>query len=74
VRGDLRGRHHLDYAAFGVAGWLGYPDLARQAPGLSAAIITVCLAVPMTAYMAIRGHGRRHNLEMTGSTLGSASW
>jgi hypothetical protein len=24
----------------------------------------------MAIYMAVRGHGRRHNLEMTGSTLG----
>jgi hypothetical protein len=60
----------VSFAAFTAAGWLGYPGLARQAPGLSALIIAVCLAVPMAVYMAARGHGRRHNVEMTGSTLG----
>jgi hypothetical protein len=60
----------VSFAAFAAAGWLGYPGLARQAPGLSALIIAVCLAVPMAAYMAVRGHGRRHNVEMTGTTLG----
>jgi hypothetical protein len=58
------------FAAFTAAGWLGYPDLARQAPGLSALIIAICLAVPMAVYMAARGHGRRHNVEMTGTTIG----
>jgi hypothetical protein len=42
----------------------------QQAPGLSAVVVAVCLSVPMAIYMAVRGHGRRHNLEMTGSTLG----
>lgn len=56
-----------------AASWLGYSGLARQAPELSAVIIAVCLSVPMAAYIAVRGHPRRHNLEMTGSTIGSAS-
>jgi hypothetical protein len=60
----------VSFVAFAAAGWLGYPGLARQAPGLSALIIAVCLAVPMAVYMAVRGHGRRHNVEMTGTTLG----
>jgi hypothetical protein len=60
----------VSFAAFTVASWLGYQDLAQQAPGLSAVIIAVCLSVPMAAYMAVRGHGRRHNLEMSGSTIG----
>lgn len=60
----------LSYAAFTAAGWLEYPGLAQQAPGLSAVIIAVCLSVPMAIYMAVLGHGRRHNLEMTSSTLG----
>jgi hypothetical protein len=60
----------VSYAAFEAAGWLGYPDLARQAPGVSAVIIAVCLSVPMAVYMALRGHPRRHNLEMTGGTIG----
>jgi hypothetical protein len=55
--------------SFAAARWLGFPGLARQAPGLSALIIAVRLAVPMAACMAVRGHGRRHNLEMTGSTI-----
>jgi hypothetical protein len=59
----------LGFAAFEVASALGYPSLAVQEPELSAAIITVCLALPMAGYMAVRGHGRRHNLVMTGSTI-----
>jgi hypothetical protein len=59
----------LSFASFQVASWLGHPDLARQAPELSVAIIAVCLALPMAIYMAARGHGRRHNLVMTGSTI-----
>jgi uncharacterized RDD family membrane protein YckC len=47
----------VSFAAFAAAGWLGYPGLARQAPGLSALIIAVYLAVPMAVYMAVRGHG-----------------
>jgi hypothetical protein len=60
----------LSFASFQIASWLGYPNLVQQAPELSAAIITVYLAVPMAAYMTIRGHGRRHNLVMTASTVG----
>jgi hypothetical protein len=60
----------LSFASFAVASGLGYPNLVQQAPELSAAIITACLALPMAGYMAVRGHGRRHNLEMTGSTIG----
>ena len=59
----------LSFAAFAIASGLGYPNLVQQSPELSAVIITVCLAVAMAVYMAVRGHGRRHNLEMTGSTL-----
>jgi hypothetical protein len=59
----------LSFAAFGAASALGYPSLAVQEPELSAAIITVGLALPMAGYMVVRGHGRRHNLVMTGSTI-----
>lgn len=60
----------LSLTSFAIASTLGYPSLAVQAPELSAAIVTVCLALPMAVYMAVRGHGRRHNVVMTGSTLG----
>jgi hypothetical protein len=60
----------LSVASFEIARALGYPNLAVQAPELSAAIVTVCLALPMAVYMAVRGHGRRHNVTMTGSTIG----
>jgi hypothetical protein len=59
----------LSFAAFAIASGLGYPNLVQQSPELSAFIIAVCLALAMAVYMAVRGHGRRHNLEMTGSTL-----
>ena len=60
----------LSLASFAVGTALGYPNLAQQAPQLSAAIVTACLALPMAVYMAVRGHGRRHNVVMTGSTVG----
>jgi hypothetical protein len=60
----------LSLASFAIATALGYPNLAQQAPELSAAIVIVCLALPMAVYMAVRGHGRRHNVIMTGSTVG----
>ena len=63
------GGNVLCLAAFGAATAFGYPNLAQQEPELSVVIVTVCLALPMAAYMAIRGHGRRHNLEMTGTTI-----
>jgi hypothetical protein len=59
----------LSFAAFELANGLGYPNLVQQSPELSAFIIAVCLALAMAVYMAVRGHGRRHNLEMTGSTI-----
>jgi hypothetical protein len=59
----------LSFASFELASGLGYPKLVQQELELSAAIISVCLAVPMAVYMALRGHGRRDNLEMTGSTI-----
>ena len=46
----------LSFATFQVASWLGYPNLIQQAPELSAAIITIWLALPMAIYMAVRGH------------------
>ena len=60
----------LSFASFEIASALGYPNLAVQAPELSAATVTVCLALPMAVYMAVQGHGRRHNVVMTGSTIG----
>jgi hypothetical protein len=59
----------LSFAAFAIASGFGYPNLVQQSPELSAFIIAVCLSLAMAVYMAVRGHGRRHNLEMTGSTL-----
>jgi hypothetical protein len=56
----------LSFASFEIASGLGYPNLVQQAPELSAAMITVCLAAPMAAYMTIRGHGRRHDREAPG--------
>jgi hypothetical protein len=62
----------LSFASFEAASGLGYPNLARQSPELSVAIIAVCLAVPMAVYMAVRRHGRRHNTVMTASTIAVA--
>ena len=59
----------LAFTAFATAGLLGRPDLAAQAPVVSVLINTVCLSVPMATYMAVRGHPRRHNVVVTGSTV-----
>jgi hypothetical protein len=60
----------MSLASFEIAKALGYPNMALQAPELSAAIVTICMALPMALYMAVRGHDRRHNLVMTASTVG----
>ena len=60
----------LSFAAFAIASGLGYPNLVQQSPYLSVVIVTACLALPMAVYMAVRGHGRRHNVEMTAGTVG----
>jgi heme/copper-type cytochrome/quinol oxidase subunit 4 len=60
----------LSFAAFEAASGFGYPNLVQQSPYVSVVIITVCLSLPMAVYMAVRGHGRRHNLEMTATTVG----
>src|SRR5437899_1685892 len=60
----------LSLASFAIAKALGYSNLAQQPLELSAAIVTVCLALPMAAYMAVRGHGRRRKVVMTGSIVG----
>jgi hypothetical protein len=60
----------VTFVAFQIATWLGYPDLVQQSLYLSIVIVAVCLSLPMAIYMTVRGHGRRHNLEMTGTTIG----
>jgi hypothetical protein len=60
----------VTFVAFQIATWLGYPDLVQQSLYLSIVIVAVCLSLPMAIYMAVRGHGRRHNVEMTGTTIG----
>jgi hypothetical protein len=60
----------FSFIAFKIATFLGYPDLVQQSPYVSIVIVTICLSLPMAIYMAVRGHGRRHNLEMTGTTVG----
>jgi len=59
----------LDFAVFGAAGAIGYPDLVTRAPELSIAIIAADFAIVMAVYMYARGHPLRHNLEMSGTTL-----
>jgi len=58
----------LSIIVFGAAALLGYANLAAQATELSILIIAVDLTVAMAAYMALRGHPVRHNVEMSGST------
>jgi hypothetical protein len=59
----------LNFAIFGAAASLGYPNLVAQAPELSILIVAFDLALAMAVYMALRGHPVRHNIEMSGSTV-----
>ena len=51
---------------------LGYPDLREQAPELALVVISIILALPMAAWMRIRGMAWRSTLEMAGATVGLA--
>jgi len=62
----------LSFAFFEGLRSVGYGNLAKQAPELSILAIAIALAVPMTGYMALRGHGWRHNLEMSAGTFAVA--
>lgn len=62
----------LSFAFFEGLRSVGYGNLATQAPELSILAIAIALSVPMTAYMALRGHGWRHNLEMSVGTFAVA--
>jgi Heavy metal binding domain len=59
----------LNFAVFGTAALLGFPNLVAQAPELAILIVAVDLALAMAGYMWVRGHPVRHNVEMSGSTL-----
>ena len=60
----------LDVAFFQSAAVIGYPNLVQQAPALSLLVAAVNYAVAMFAWMLVRGHDARHNLEMSGTTIG----
>jgi hypothetical protein len=51
---------------------LGYPDLREQAPELALVVIAFILALPMPAWMRVRGMAWRPTLEMSGATIGLA--
>jgi hypothetical protein len=55
----------LSFATFNGLGWA---SLVTSAPIVVAVLITAYLIVPMTVYMAIRGHAWRHTLTMDAST------
>jgi hypothetical protein len=59
----------LGFAFFEGAARIGYPNLVGQAPAASILILTVFYALAMAIYMGVRGHGLRHNLEMSGVTV-----
>lgn len=59
----------LSIGAFSVAGLVGHPNLARESPELSILLNAILLALAMAVYMYVRGHGLRHNLVMSGSTI-----
>ncbi len=47
--------------------WVSRPGSGRCT---SRFVVAVCLSLPRAIYMAVRGHGRGHNLEMTGTAIG----
>ena len=57
-------------AVFGVADELGQPALREEAPGLAVLATAVIYALPMTAWMLIRGMEVRATAEMAIATLG----
>lgn len=66
----------LGMAALGLpAGWAmsavgtSWAELHRDAPALALLAMAVVMTVPMVAWMAYRGHGRRANAEMAASML-----
>jgi hypothetical protein len=51
---------------------LGYPDLTRRYPGLALVLLATLYALPMAAWMRIRGMAWGPTLEMSGATVGVA--
>ena len=62
----------LNIAVFATAGGLGYPDLAQRSTGLAMLIIGIDWAIAMAVWMAFRGHGWRHNIEMSSTAIVAA--
>jgi len=51
---------------------LGYPDLRERSPELALVVVACNLALPMGAWMRLRGMAWRPALEMSGATVGLA--
>ena len=47
----------------------GRPDLYHQLPVVGAIVMTAIMTVPMAAWMAVRGHGRRMIAEMSAAMV-----
>jgi hypothetical protein len=60
----------LSVLLFWAAAQFGYPDLRQQLPELSILLIAFLLALPMAAWMLLRGMEWRPTLEMSGATFG----
>jgi hypothetical protein len=59
----------LTVAFFEGAALTGAPNLPQQQPAASILAVTASLTIAMAAWMAIRRHPLRHNLEMSLPTL-----
>jgi hypothetical protein len=51
---------------------IGYPDLRERSPELALVVAAFNLALPMGAWMRVRGMAWRPTLEMSGATVGLA--
>ena len=59
----------LDLVTFGAIGVVGPANFVAQYPEISIAIIALNATIAMAAYMALRGHPIRHNIEMSGTNV-----
>ena len=59
----------LSIAVFQGLEWLANINLAQRLPELAILLIGLNLAVAMGAWMALRGHPWRHNIEMSATSI-----
>lgn len=59
----------LSFLFFGAAGLVGFPDFVQRFTALSMLVLGINWALAMGIFMGIRGHARRHNFEMSSTSI-----